>query len=388
MGVEISDKIINDFLLVIKKVVLNSDEEITDINIEWVMRLAKFHSLEYIIYLGINKLNITNLNKEEFSTFSKYAKINAYKSEVQSFELLNILDQLESNNIKHLPLKGAIVRNCYPNIQYRSMADLDILIPLCDIKKAGNVLKSIGYSAEHLGGNHDCYVKKPYMNVELHRAMLDETYQVNYYDDIWNKVIKKENKEYQYQLTNEDFFVYLIVHAAKHFSGGGTGLRIVLDIYYYLEKYKLDFTYVYKELSKMNLDKFGNILINISNSLFKNIKSDNNENEMLVLKYIISCGTYGTTENHSAVSLEEEKLEKSKSKLIFRRLFPSYNTMKRRNPILAKIPILLPLFWFTRLIKGLFNFKDHKKTYQTIKSIDNEKVNEVNRIKEITGVYL
>ena len=377
------------FIELVKSVILNKEIKIDNFNVHEIIRCAKFHSLEYIIYLALIKNNV-NEETEDFKNFKKVATINAYKNVVQDVEYDVIINELEKECIKHLPLKGAIIRKMYPDIQWRSMADFDILVPVEDLKKAGNVLKKIGYSVEHLGGNHDCYVKKPFMEIELHRAMIDESYETNnYYDNIWEKVIKVENKKYLYKLSDEDFLIFMIAHAAKHFSGGGTGFRTIIDTYIYLENKSLDYEYIYQELEKMELVKFCKLCIAISNYIFKDeIKDFTKEELEMVINYIINCGTYGTITNSGTQEIETDDIEKGKNRVILRKLFPPFSIMRRRNPILNKIPVLLPWFWFTRLIKGIIHSKEHKKTYDAIKKIDVKKYEEVNRIKEISGVKL
>lgn len=392
MGLTNKDQNKKNFLEIIKSVILKKEIHINSLegfSLDRIIKYAKFHSLEYITYLGLKQLEIDK-EQELFKDFKKIATINAYKSLIQDAELELICNELEHHKIKHMPLKGALVRKLYPDLQYRSMADLDILIPSEDLRKAGNVLKELGYTVDNVGGNHDNYIKKPYMNIELHRGMIDESYEVNYYDNVWDRVRLVNNKSYLYELSDEDFFVFMVVHAAKHFGHGGTGFRTIIDIYYYLEQKKLDFNYINLELKSLELEKFSYTLIAISEYIFKGkIGNINEEDINIVLNYILDCGTYGTIENSAINSLEnKDDLEKSKKNLIIKKLFPPYKIMKRRNPVLTKIPILLPWFWFERLVKGLFNFKEHQKTYQTIKNVDSAKVEEINTIKEITGVKI
>ena len=75
-------------------------------------------------------------------------------------------------------------------------------------------------------------------------------------------------------------------------------------------------------------------------------------------------------------------------KYILKKLFPPFKLMKVRNPILNKVPILLPWFYFTRLIRGLFNFKTYNKRYHEAKSVDDSDISRIKKIKEITGVEL
>ena len=78
-----------NFIELIKSVVLNQDAKIEKLNVEDIIKYAKFHSLEYIIYLGLKKLNITN-DSDYFKKFKNAATINAYKSVIQDVELENI----------------------------------------------------------------------------------------------------------------------------------------------------------------------------------------------------------------------------------------------------------------------------------------------------------
>ena len=102
----------SNFIELIKSVILNKTININNLNIEEIIRYAKFHSLEYIIYLSLKKINIDE-NTEIFKMFEKTAKVNAYKSVVQDIEYDIIINAFEKASIKHLPLKGSIIRKMY-----------------------------------------------------------------------------------------------------------------------------------------------------------------------------------------------------------------------------------------------------------------------------------
>lgn len=379
----VDKKIENDFINILCTSVTGniSNIKIEENEILPLFKLAKYHSVEYLFYLGLVKYisDIPEYIKKEVTVLS-------YKLATFDCELVSLKEAFNDNNIKFMPLKGSIIRTYYPKYEYRNMADFDILIEPGKLKEVGKVVKELGYEAEHLGGNHDVYFKKPYMNIELHRNLIDSLYVElsSYYENVWDRLILKEKCEYV--LSKEDFYIFLIVHAAKHFSHGGTGLRVFFDLYYYLEKEALDFDYINLELEKLCLKKFNDCLINIVNTLFKDGKYT--EDDKYLLDYIISCGSYGTTSNSDAISIlkEEDTLENGKKKYLFKRIFPPYSTMKHRNPILAKLPFLLPWFWFTRGLKGLFHFKKYNEQAKNIQNVDESKVNEIVKIKEITGI--
>ena len=64
----------------------------------------------------------------------------------------------------------------------------------------------------------------------------------------------KKISDYEYRLSDEDFYVFLIAHIAKHYRFGGTGIRSLLDLYVYEKSLTdLDFKYIEGELEKIGL---------------------------------------------------------------------------------------------------------------------------------------
>ena len=67
-----------NFLKIIKSVILRKEIHIDDLdsfNLEKVIKYAKFHSLEYITYLGLKQL-IIDEEQDIFKTFKKNETIN------------------------------------------------------------------------------------------------------------------------------------------------------------------------------------------------------------------------------------------------------------------------------------------------------------------------
>lgn len=372
-----------NLIKIVQNVFLGEEVTLDNINIDAICNLAKYHSIEYIIYLGLKKLNIDSIP----DSFKRISEVNAYKSVTQELEIPIIAKEFSKNEICFMPLKGSIMQKMYPSSEYRNMADIDILVKEEDLKKAGIALKNIGYVVDTLGGNHDTYTKKPYLHIEVHRALIDELYELSkYYDNIWkdNRIYNDKDDKYHYYLTDNDFYIFMICHAAKHFSYGGTGFRTIIDEYIYLNnKDNLDFNYINEELKKNKLDKFEKLLRDSANYIFKHEINDNINDILMFIDFILSCGTYGNTKNSSTIGVIDDG---SKEKHIWTRLFPPYSVMKRRNPSLKKAPFLLPWFYFTRLLKGLFHFKANKKRYDAIRNVNEDDILRINKIKEITGV--
>ena len=372
-----------NLIRIVQNVFLGESNTLDNPNIDAICNLAKFHSIEYIVYSGLKKLDIDNIPNE----FKRISEVNAYKSVTQELEIQIIAKEFSQNEICFMPLKGSVMQKLYPKIEYRNMADIDILVKEEDLKKAGTALKHIGYLVDTLGGNHDTYTKKPYLHIEIHRKMVDESYEISkYYDNIWDSscIYNDVDDKYHYYLNDNDFYIFMIIHASKHFSNSGTGFRTIIDEYIYLNiKKNLDFNYIEEELKKNKLDKFEKILRDSVDYIFKHEIKDNINDILLFIDYVLTSGTYGNTKNSSTIGVIDDG---SKNKHILGWLFPPFSVMKRRNPSLKKAPFLLPWFYFTRLLNGVFHFRSHKKRYDTIKSVSEEDILRINKIKEITGV--
>ena len=229
-----------------------------------VGELFKAHNLEPFLWYALKQGLIVSDEKEK-QEVNLLHQTAIFKATIQEEEFKLIKEALKKEKILFLPLKGFIIRDAYPSFEMRSMADIDILVQPRDLKKIKSIMKSLNYEVFSQGGNHDVYMKKPCMNVEMHRDMIDESIRLSkYYKDIWKKTINLENSS-EHSLSLEDNYLYIIAHSAKHYETGGMGIRFVLDIYFYLKKYKkLDRNYISYELEKMNLKEYENKITSLA----------------------------------------------------------------------------------------------------------------------------
>lgn len=372
------DKLYSDFINLLVSFTRGEKKDTTNMDLKNIYKLAQFHSLKYMF---LSSLDFNDINYPLELKFEKQKEI--IKCTTQLAELDSIRESFNEASIDFLPLKGSIIRTYYPDPAYRSMADLDILVHKSDFKKARKIILKLGYEKNYHNEEaaHDSFMKKPFMEVELHRKLvLNNAITYNYLIKTLDRTYKKDNHELA--LSDNDFYIYIIIHSAKHFSAGGTGIRILFDLHYmYQNKLDLDFEYIKNTLKEFEYDTYEEILRSIATKLF-NSEELNNE-ELDVLEFLMTSGTYGTVYNGILTDLDEANNE-NKNKYLFKRLFPPLKTMKQRNPILRKLPFLLPFFWFTRLIKGLFHFKEHNSERKQVDKVDEEALNKQKRIKEIT----
>ena len=217
---------------------------------------AERHLLTGITAIALESASV----KDEAFTQAKGKAIR--KVAAFDVERAAVLAKLEEAGIWYMPLKGSVLKDCYPRIGMRQMADNDILFDAARAEDLRTIMESLGFTAERIGVSaHDIYHKPPLANFEMHRTLFmpgthDAIYQ--YYNAIHDKMIRDEDKAYGYHLSPEDFYLYMIAHEYKHYTAGGTGLRSLLDTYVYL-KVKgetLDWTYISGELDKMEIAEF------------------------------------------------------------------------------------------------------------------------------------
>lgn len=375
---------------IIKNLVNNAKSNIfyDEFDYEKLYNLAKHHSLENMLFFAYNH-EMIKISEKQAQELIKINKNAIYKSVTQDVELNLISKTFEENKIKHLILKGSIIKNLYPSLDFRSMADIDILVLKEDLLNVKKLMLDIGYVVNSACGNHDVYYKMPFMNIEIHRNMIDDSYKLSsYYKSIWDRLSLNEDKLFSYKQSDEDFYIYLISHAAKHFGNGGIGIRTIMDIYVFLKhKPNIDFKYINDEFDKLGIRLFNEKLMQLAFIWFGEAKS--NEEFDLLGNYIINSGTYGTTA-HSFI-LSELEIDKdinniSKMKLVLKRAFPPYKTMKKTFPSLRHLPFLLPFYYLIRIIKAFFTKnKEVRGQVKTISSINNKEVIKIKKVKDIVG---
>ena len=330
-------------------------------------KLSKGHSLNALLFKAIEGVKVKVSEQDLFKLEEPYL-LNIRKVASFNKERAELYDYLNSNDINFLPLKGIILKDYYPDECAREFADNDILFDEKKDKLVKKFFVDKGYEIEVFRRtNHDVYLKKPFFNFEMHRALFGESGDnkkvVAYFKDYLNKSLIKENKEHY--LSNEDFYIYFTAHSYKHYHVSGCGIRTLVDYYLFLKNNELDFDYINKELEKIDLVDFSNEIKNLSIKVFDNEPLTETEEEMFL--YIASSGTYGTLEHSVAKGIKE----KGKFGYFISRVFPPYSFYKNAYPWAYKTVILIPIAWLCRFFRIVF--KNPKRAKSELKAIKDHK---------------
>lgn len=288
-----------------------------------------------------------------------------------------LLDRLEQEKIWYMPLKGSLLKDMYSKTGMRQMADNDILFDSAYRDRVRDIMLESGFSCENYGkGNHDVYFKKPVCNFEMHVSLFAESNVMfyGYYKDVKERLITDEDKSCGYHFSPEDFYIYLISHEYKHFSGGGTGIRSLLDTYMYLKRLKdtLDWNYINREAETLGLTDFERSNRELALKVFG--REELTEEDRKLLDYHIFSGTYGNIDNSVRHKLDKQYDETGKrSKLVYiiRRIFPDMEFMTRAVPFVNNNPLLYPAGVIVRLVRGsTIRRKKLRREFNALKKID------------------
>ena len=357
------------YLLEIIKYILNAKQgelmvPAKDMDWKQLIQLAKKHSILNFVYYGVDclppehKPDDVQCNLLEQNLFSSVVQNNNQIEGVK--ELFNAF---EEEGVYALAVKGICAQNHYPETELRTMGDIDILYQPQQHTKVKKVMKQLGYDQSVEGRKHDCYYRRPYLAVEMHRDLVEiDSVYTSYYETIWERVKPKESCQYVYEMTLEDEYVYTLVHLARHFQNGGIGIRFVMDVYVYNRLEDMDWKYVESELKKLHLWEFYGNISKLAELWFGEMEMPLQDDKELLDKlssYVISNGTFGTQRNAAAVSVAE----KGKISSLWKEVFPNLKNMQSMFSWLNKWPILLPYAWMLRGVRSVAS----KRRRQNIK---------------------
>ena len=296
-----------------------------------------------------------------------------------------LMEKMEQAEIWHMPLKGSILKDWYPRYGMREMADNDILFDPARREQVRDIFLRLGYSVEHYqGGNHDVYRKAPIYNFEMHVALFNESYYeelAQKYANVKEKLLPDQEKPYRFHFTQEDFYVFVLAHAHKHYSHSGTGIRTLTDLYVMNRKIgsSLNWDYVNQELEELGIRDYEAASRTLADKIFGTQKPVSaftlTEAEQEMLRYYLESCTFGNLENRITNQLTSIQADGkpisgfTKFKYCMARLFPGRNWCKLPYPFIYRHPCLLPAFWIWRLCDRLAsNGKRIWKELFTLKS--------------------
>ena len=195
---------------------------LANIDMEALLRLAKAHSVSAMVCMALEQTDAFQHAAETTRLKWLDCKNKAVrKNMLLDAERHRLEKEFAEHGIWYMPLKGSILKDWYPKFGMREMADNDILFDATRRQQVRDIFVNRGYSIEsyNKSSNHDAYEKQPIYNFEMHVALFHEdcsTLQKKY-ENVVDRLVQDEKLPFRYHFTPEDFYVFVVAHAYKHY---------------------------------------------------------------------------------------------------------------------------------------------------------------------------
>ena len=275
-----------------------------------------------------------------------------YRHETLMHAQGEILRIFSEEGIPHIPLKGAVMREYYPEPWHRSSCDVDILVREEDLDHACDVLAGrAGYRVDGNKKYHDIHLYSPSgTHLELHYNLRST---VAAYDKVlarvWDYAEEDANHCWRFVLSDAFFVFHHVAHMAYHFENGGCGVKPFLDLFILQTRRETDFEGARALLSEAGLLAFFENMMALCRVWFMG-----EEHTVLTLKteqYLLSGGVYGTVDNSV---LLKQKARGGRIGYALSRIFAPMELVRCTYPVLNRHPWLFPLVQVRRWCRILF----------------------------------
>ena len=188
-------------------------------------------------------------------------------------------------------------------------------------------------------------------------------------------------------MSEEDEFVYIFTHFAKHYRNGGIGCRHLVDLWVYLRSHPdMDESLLHAELDKMKLLSYYYNICGVIDAWFNGVPF--NEKTEFISDYIFASGNFGTTENwvkYRGIIFQRHdgKAPGRRLRYLLRVIFPKREDLADIHPILHRYPWAYPFAVVYRLFYKLFRerrvFRTHSKVVSSMRGDDLDEYEQIMR---------
>lgn len=337
------------------------------------------HDIAHLVEYAVKKSGLVFSDEAISDAFLKQQVLSVMRYENQSLALGNISELFEKEKIPFILLKGAVIRNFYPEMWMRTSCDIDILVHEQDLERAKNaVIEKLGFSFGGKHGYHDISLyAQDDIHLELHFSIKENMDNIDkLLEKVWEYAAPKEEGAYEYVMTDEFFMFHTISHMTYHFRNGGCGIRSYIDLLVLRQNLKYDEEKLLQMLKDCKIEKFYEVSLRFLSVWFSDAEHD--EVTRSVHDYLLGGGVYGKKSNALAVKKGEKKM----LLYIFGRIFLPYEQLAITYPSLKGKKYLTPFYQIRRWIRVLLNGRvlDTAEEISLVAKIDEHKNDRLNQL--------
>lgn len=336
-----------------------------DVDIASILHLAANHKLYHMILAAMPTELLTEPQNRRPALLNQVtAQVNVTSA------FLRLWGDMIKAGFHPLVVKGIVCRLLYPQPELRPSSDEDLYVSDAEFEPCFAFLQNRGMKPDKTPFSEYGEIGWRDANglyIELHRDLFegDEFSDLREFFDFGT--LPKESYATPYgesvvSMNPHDHFLYLLLHAYKHFIHSGFGIRQICDIGLWAQKYnnRIDWQKLIEQCDKVRIQKFAVAVLCIARhdlqiefSVPEELESAPDYGQPM-LKDILCGGIYGsadTDRQHSAtMTLNAVKSAKHETKYsVWQSVIPSRETMENKYPYVKKHPILLLAAWIQRI---------------------------------------
>lgn len=337
------------------------DEKPDIVSFADIYKEAVRQNLLSAVFCSVNRLD-GKPDKELYDKWKTAFLRESLKSERMQSEAKELSRALADSGIPVMLLKGCVVQPLYAEPVFRSMCDIDLMYFTDDLTFQ-NAIYKLGYTLNTHGECHDVYIKSHYTRIEAHRKLfMQDCAYGSLFRDVQKRAEHKTDNDNLLYMTDEDAYLHLLCHAAKHYTSSGIGLRVLADVYVTQKAHRgtLDHAYLDEKLSEVGLLRFKDRLEQIAEAWFggKEISLPQSVEDEYFLGSVYGRGE---TSAMRGASMKKNRVHKAKLSYYLKIIFLPKNKLTIVYPVLEKRPWLYPALTVHRWCKKLFFGRDKIK---------------------------
>ena len=202
--------------------------ELSDDECMVITNFARKQSLIPIVYRGLKKLNAP---ETRLKTLDHECIKSKYRSIQHDDSIKKIKSVFDEEYISYILLKGAVLRNLYPEITLRTSSDIDVLIYEKDIEHAVAKLEDKTDFRKRSQDYHDISMVNGRVHLELHYNIKENDEKTDkLLSRAWEYVVPITDGS-MYAFTPEYQIFHVVAHMSHHFLHGGLGIRPFIDLW-------------------------------------------------------------------------------------------------------------------------------------------------------------
>ena len=282
-----------------------------------------------------------------------------------------------------LCVKGAVCRAFYPKPDLRISADEDLLVREGDFECCADVLRGMGFVATGPGDDYEVSFRHRASGcmIELHRSLFPEDGGVY---SRFNALLGDLFRDTESVSVNgtpvlcpgaDAHFLYMVLHAFKHFLIAGVGVRQLADLALFAQNHAINWKQIFDQCASVRLVGFLNVALCIGAQYFglapesvSDPRFDPSVDTGPLLRDVMDGGVYGSrnADDRRSGNLTFKRYAAAiteKRGTLLSALFPPKETIRRRYPFAANHAVLLPAAYLLRLFRYVFSRHDASRTF-------------------------